>query len=70
MPRETFQQELDGLILDLLELGEEVMTSLNNMVKAMENRDAETARRELGVDVRYKARGTEIEKECMILQAR
>jgi hypothetical protein len=27
MPRETFQQELDGLILDLLELGEEVMTS-------------------------------------------
>src|SRR5215216_5842783 len=70
MPRETFQQELDGLILDLLELGEEVMTSLNHMVKAMENRDAEAARRELGVDVRYKARGMEIEKECMILQAR
>jgi phosphate transport system protein len=70
MPRETFQQELDGLIEDLLELGEEVESSLNNMVKAMEDNDAEVARRELGVDLRYKTRGTEIEKECMILQAR
>ena len=25
---------------------------------------------ELGVDARYKARGTDIERECMILQAR
>src|ERR671933_187928 len=70
MPRETFQQELDGLISDLLDLGTEVEASLDNMVKAMENRDAEVARRELGVDVRYKTRGMEIEKECMILQAR
>lgn len=70
MPRETFQQELDGLISDLLELGGEIESSLNNMVKAMESRSAEVARRELGVDVRYKARGMEIEKECMILQAR
>jgi phosphate transport system protein len=70
MPRETFQQELDGLISDLLELGTEVEASLANMVKAMEGRDAEAARRELGVDVRYKSRGMEIEKECMILQAR
>jgi phosphate transport system protein len=70
MPRETFQQELDGLISDLLELGTEVEASLANMVKAMEGRDAEVARRELGVDVRYKSRGMEIEKECMILQAR
>ena len=70
MPRETFQQELDVLILDLLELGDEVMASLNNMVKAMEERDAEVANRELGVDMRYKARGMDIERECMILQAR
>ena len=70
MPRETFQQELDLLILDLLELGDEVMASLNNMVKAMEDRDAEVANRELGVDMRYKARGMDIERECMILQAR
>jgi phosphate transport system protein len=70
MPRETFQQELDGLISDLLDLGTEVEASLDNMVKAMEGRDAEVARRELGVDVRYKTRGMEIEKECMILQAR
>jgi phosphate transport system protein len=70
MPRETFQQELDGLISDLLDLGREVQSSLDMMVKAMENRDAEVARRELGVDVRYKTWGMEIEKECMILQAR
>jgi phosphate transport system protein len=70
MPRETFQQELDGLISDLLDLGNEVEASLDTMVKAMEGRDAEVARRELGVDVRYKSRGMEIERECMILQAR
>ena len=70
MPRETFQQELDGLISDLLDLGEEVEGSLDNMVRAMEGRDAEVARRELGVDLRYKTRGIEIEQECMILQAR
>jgi len=40
------------------------------MVKAMETRDAEVASRELGVDMRYKARGMDIERECMILQAR
>jgi phosphate transport system protein len=70
MPRETFQQELDGLTSDLLDLGGEVEASLENMVGAMEGRDAEVARRELGVDVRYKARGMDIERECMILQAR
>jgi phosphate transport system protein len=70
MPRETFQQELDGLIEDVLDLGDEVEGSLENMVRAMEEHDAEVARRELGVDVRYKARGMEIEKVCMILQAR
>jgi phosphate transport system protein len=70
MPRETFQQELDGLISDLIELGGEVEASLENMVKAMEGRDAEMARQELGVDIHYKMRGMDIERECMILQAR
>ena len=70
MPRETFQQELDGLIEDVLDLGEEVKGSLENMTLSMEARDADVAGRELGVDVRYKARGMDIEGECMILQAR
>src|ERR671938_135742 len=70
MPRETFQQELDGLTSDLLELGREVEASLENMVMAMEARDAGVAHRELGVDVRYKGRGAEIERDCIILQAR
>src|SRR5829696_1134163 len=70
MPRETFQQELDGLVSDLIELGGEVEASLENMVKAMETRDAEVASRELGIDLRFKARGMDIERECMILQAR
>jgi phosphate transport system protein len=70
MPRETFQQELDELVGKVLDLGTEVEGSLKNMVKAMETRDARIAEQELGVDARYKARGTEIESECMILQAR
>src|SRR5918911_2528334 len=70
MPRETFQQELDGLISDVIDLGGEVEASLENMVKAMEGRDAHLAEKELGGDVRYKGRGAEIERECMILQAR
>jgi len=70
MPRETFQQELDGLISDVLGLGGEVEGSLENMVRAMETRDTSAARQELGVDLRYKVRGMDIERECMILQAR
>src|SRR5215208_737128 len=70
MPRETFQQELDGLTSDLLDLGREVEASLENMVRAMESRDADVARRELGVDIHYKTTGMDIERECMILQAR
>src|SRR5215212_9720816 len=70
MPRETFQQELDGLISDLLQLGGEVKASLENTVRAMEGRDAGAAERELGIDLRFKARGMDIERECMILQAR
>ena len=70
MPRETFQQELDGLISDVAAFGDEVEGSLKNAVVAMEARDAGVARQELGVDFRYKARGMDIERECMILQAR
>jgi phosphate transport system protein len=70
MPRETFQQELDTLFRELLELGGEVERSLQNMVTAMENRDDALASQELGVDLRYKMRGQEIDEECMILQAR
>ncbi len=70
MPRETFQQELDALVAEVLDLGGEVEGSLENMVKAMETRDAGLANRELGVDVRYKRRGAEIDQESMILQAR
>jgi phosphate transport system protein len=70
MPRETFQQELDGLISDVAAFGNEVEGSLKRAIGAMEGRDAEVARQELGMDVRYKARGMDIERECMILQAR
>jgi phosphate transport system protein len=70
MPRETFQQELDQLVEEVIELGVEVEGSLESMLRAMEGRDAKVAEKELGVDVRYKARGAEIERECMMLQAR
>jgi phosphate transport system protein len=70
MPRETFQQELDDLVAEVLDLGGEVEGSLENMVKAMETRDADLASRELGVDARYKGWGANIDEECMILQAR
>jgi phosphate transport system protein len=70
MLRETFQQELDGLISDVAAFGAEVEGSLKNTVVAMEARDADVARQELGVDARYKARGMDIERGCMLLQAR
>jgi phosphate transport system protein len=70
MPRETFQQELDELVEEVLSLGEEVEASLQSMVSSLESRDASVAEKELGVDVRYKAQGAAIERECMILQAR
>ena len=62
MPRETFQQELDGLTSDLLDLGREVESSLENMVRAMEGREAGIARQELGVDIHYTTRGMDIER--------
>ncbi len=70
MPRETFQQELDDLVAEVLDLGKEVEGSIENMVKAMETRDASLARRELGADVRYKRRGADIDHQSVILQAR
>ena len=70
MSRETLQQGLDDLIVEVLDLGREVESSIENMVRAMETRDAGAASRELGVDARYKARGAETERDCMILQTR
>src|SRR3712207_1330909 len=70
MPRETLQQGLDDLVAEVLDLGKEVESTINTMVKAMETRDASTASQELGVDARYKARGAETERDCMILQTR
>ena len=70
MPRETLQQGLDDLVAEVLDLGKEVESSIENMVKAMDTRDVRAASQELGVDARYKARGAETERDCMILQAR
>jgi phosphate transport system protein len=68
MARETLPQGLEDLVAEVLDLGKEVESSIETMVKAMETRDAGAASRELGVDARYKARGVEVERDCMILQ--
>jgi phosphate transport system protein len=71
MPRgTTIQQGLEDLVAEVVDLGKEVENSIETMLKAMETHDADLARSELGVDARYKARGTEAERDCMILQAR
>jgi phosphate transport system protein len=70
VPRETFQQELNRLVEEVVELGREVESCLDTMVEALEKHDEGTARKELGIDSRYKERGSEIDEECMILQAR
>jgi phosphate transport system protein len=70
MTRETLQQGLDDLVAEVLDLGKEVENSIETMVKAMETHDASAASRELGVDARYKARGTQTERDCLIIQAR
>ena len=71
MPRgTTLQQGLENLVTEVIDLGKEVENSIETMLEAMETRDADLARSELGVDARYKARGTEAERDCMILQAR
>lgn len=68
MTRGTLQQGLEDLVAEVLDLGKEVENSIETMVKAMETRDADVARRELGVDAHYKTRGTEAERHCMLLQ--
>src|ERR671933_2649976 len=70
MPRGTFQQELDRLVEEVVELGREVESCLGTMVEALETHDVEIARRVLGVDAGYKERGAQIAEECLILQAR
>ncbi len=70
MPRETFHQELDRLVGEIMRLGREVEAYLGTMVEAMERHDESIASRGLGVDQRFKERGAEIDEECMILQAR
>ena len=70
MPREIFQKELDRLVEDVVGLGREVETCLDTMVEALQAQDAEIAKRQIGVDSRYKERGMEIDEECMVLQAR
>jgi phosphate uptake regulator len=53
----------------VIDLGKEVENSIETMLRAMETRDADLARSELGVDARYKTRGAEAERDRMILQA-
>ena|SRR5215203_2861589 len=69
MPRDSFQQELDNLVAGMLDLGRQVEASLENMVGAMERRDAGLAGKELGVDARYKARGADIDNKNPVLQS-
>ena len=70
MPRgTTLQQSLEDLVAEVIDLGKEVESSIETMLKAMETRDAYLAQSELGVDARYKARGAEAERDCMVLQA-
>ncbi|MGB3635534.1 MAG: phosphate uptake regulator PhoU [Rubrobacteraceae bacterium] len=70
MPREAFRKELEQLVDGVVELGGEVEHSLEYMVEGMESYDAEIAGKVVGVDALYKARGAELDQECMILQAR
>jgi phosphate transport system protein len=70
MPRgTTLLQSLEDLVSEVIDLGREVENSIETMVRAMETRDADLAQSELGVDARYKTRGAEAERDCMILQA-
>ena len=70
MTRETLPQGLEDLVAEVLDLGRKVESSIETMVRAMETRDASAASQELGVDARYKARGAQTERDCMILQTR
>jgi phosphate transport system protein len=68
MTRETLPQGLEDLVAEVLDLGREVESSIETMLRAMETRDASAASQELGVDARYKTRGAQTERDCMILQ--
>src|SRR5215218_9608200 len=70
MPRDIFHQELDRLVEEVVELGREVESCLDNMVEALETHDAKVASNQLGVHARYKEQETQIVEECMIMQAR
>jgi phosphate transport system protein len=70
LARRVFHQELDRLVSEVLGLGREVEACLGTMVEAVEDWDADVARRVVGSDARFKGRGTEIVEECMVLQAR
>ena len=69
MYRQGFHRGLDRLVEEVVGLGREVESCLDKMVEALETQDAETARKEIGVDSRFKERGVEIDEECLILQA-
>ncbi|CAN5802751.1 phosphate signaling complex protein PhoU [soil metagenome] len=70
MSREAFQQELQQLVDEVVQLGADVEQSLAYMVEGLESYDADVAEKVVGVDALYKARGAELDQECMILQAR
>ena len=70
MPREAFHKELDQLVEAVVNLGSAVEDSLSVMVEAMEHYDSTVADKVVGRDTLYKARGVELDQECMILQAR
>ena len=61
---------MDRITGEVLDLGGEVEVSLENMARAMETRDDQLASKQIGIDARYKAWGTDLERESMILQAR
>ena len=69
MTRETLPQGLEDLVAEVLDLGREVERSIETMVGAVETHDESAASQELGVDARYKARGAQMERDCMILQS-
>jgi hypothetical protein len=53
---DTFQQEIANLVARMLDLGRQVEAFLENMVRAIKERDAKLAGKELGVDALQGAR--------------
>jgi hypothetical protein len=47
---DTFRQEIDNLVAGVFDLGRQVEAFLENMVRAIKERDAKLAGKELGVD--------------------